>query len=468
MAADEQIGLGQCYVDGQLYFTTGGPSGSSGLWVTSTAGVEPLDELLQRHPDAVPPGLRSLLKAQGTKAENLAARAQVRWRSPSRDAFCGELRACDAKAIYLRLRDFIARYHWTSDPANYDLLTTWVMASYLFTVADAVPNLHLLGDPDTGKSRVCEIIERVSFKPIMVTDTTPAALFRQLALIRGVVLLDEQDGMRDPLLRAVLRASYRASGSVFRCDKGIPTELRCFAPKLLITNTALTDQALATRFIPYRCERAPKPVDKLLDRLVGAEVADLRDSLHVFGLTSAREVASRYATHPHVEGVSNRDEELGCLLWAVAACIDDQPGPVLGVHEKLVTMIGVLSADRERGRSLDGEGSVLRLIVRNFIAQHGTEQVDGYPGYYLLDDFLIYSNRSRELERPIPNSRLASEKLRRHGLLVDKRRVRILIPENGHVTGLPRTSAEKSIQRTAIRFAEGTIQSTTNEEENPQ
>ena len=87
MATDDQIALGQCYVGGRLHYTSGGPSGGKGLWMASTDGLEPLEKFLDRHPEAVPPGLPELLKSQGTKADNLAARAHVRWSVASRETF---------------------------------------------------------------------------------------------------------------------------------------------------------------------------------------------------------------------------------------------------------------------------------------------------------------------------------------------------------------------------------------------
>jgi hypothetical protein len=453
MATDDQIALGQCYVDARLYYTTGGPSGSKGLWMTSTAGLEPLGKFLDRHPEAVPPGLSELLKSQGTKADNLAARAHVRWSTVSRDAFLAGNRNCDPKVIYSQLRDFIAKYHWTSEPANYDLLTTFVMASYLFTVADAAPNLHLIGDPNTGKTRVSELVERFGFNPVMVSDTTSPGLFRHLALIRSLVLLDEQDGMAERRLGAVLRAGYRQSGAVLLCESGIPVALHCFSPKVIVTTCELTDQALATRVIRYTCERAPQPVEKFLDRLTKDEVAELRDDLHIFGLTAAPEIADRYATHPHVDGVSNRDEELGGLLWAVAAYVDDQPGPDLRLHDKLVRLMQGISEERRRGRELDGEKIVLKVAVENYLVEHGQEHVDGYPGYHLAEKFLKYVNTCCDLEHRIPNTKIASEKLRRHGLLADKKRARVRVDGASQVPGMPR-SVDNRVQRTAFKFTD--------------
>jgi hypothetical protein len=453
MATENQFALGQCYVGGCLYYTTGGHSGSKGLWMTSAAGSEPLEKFLDGHPEAVPPGLPELLKSQGTKADNLAARARVRWSVASRETFLAGNKNCDPKAIYSRLRGFIAKFHWTSEPANFDLLTTFVMASYMFTIADAVPNLHLWGEPNVGKSRLCELVESCGFSPVMASDATPPALFRHLALIRCLVVLDEQEAMTERRLGALLRAGYRQSGRVWVCEAGIPTAFCCFSPKLLVTNGELADQALASRFIPYKCERAPQPVEKFLERLTGKEVAELRDNLHIFGLTAAPEVANRYATHPCVDGVTNRDEEIAGLLWAVAAFIDAQPGPDLGVHDKLVALMKAVSAERRSGRELQGEKAILSMIVRNFLTERGTEGVTGYPGFHIADDFLTYANRSRELERPLPNTKIISEKLRRHGLLADTKRVRVRVAGAGHIAGIPELSDDR-IQRTAFKFTD--------------
>ena len=454
MAADGEIALGQCFVGGRLYYTTPGPSGSSGLWFCSTAGLERFQVVAERYPEAVSADFLAQMEVQAARSRNLAPRAWASWSVTSREEFLKGTVACDTKNLFQRLRSFIMRFHWAPEPGNYDLLATFVMSTYLYTVADAVPSLHLMGDPDCGKTRVAEIVQRVAFKPLFASDLTAPVLFRWLALIRSVLILDEQEGGIDPLVAKVLRASYRLSGTVFRSEARVPTSFRCFSPKLLVSNTKLLDEALASRFIPYRCERAPHPVDKLLDRSVAAEGAALRDDLHVFALRAAPDVAGRYSDHPHVDGVSNRDEEIATLLWAVAAYVDAQPGPSLALHERVVELMKNLSDERARGRELDGERSRLRFAIRNFLIECGDKAVNGIPGYYLAEDFVRYANASGELECRIPNTKIASEKLGRYGLLADRKRVDIETRGAGQIPGIPTARPCSRIQRTAFRFAE--------------
>ena len=453
MSIEGQIALGQCFVGKTLYYTTPAPAGKDGLWVCSTNGLEEFDVLIERHPEAVSADTLELLEIQKKKSANLAARARVRWSVAARGDFLAGRRDLSAKELYQRLRDFICRHHWSPNSEGYDLLATFLMATYLYTVANSVPNIHLVGDPGSGKTRVAEIAEQCGFKPVLASDATPAALFRHLSLIRALVILDEQEGVNNPRLNRMVRAGYRSTGNALRCEGRIPMTYSCFSPKIVVTNSELTDQALETRFIPYKCERAPQPVENLLDRLTSAEVVEIQDALHIFGLMAAPDVAARYANHPHIEGVSNRDEEIAGLLWAVASYIDEQPGPELGVHGILVTLMQTLSETRRRGREFDGEKSVLKLIVQNFLVEHAKDQVDGYPGYFIGDAFVKYANGCRELEHPIPSTKVASEKLRRHDLLADKKRVRIRAEGAGHIPGMPAT-VDYRIQRTAFKFTD--------------
>jgi hypothetical protein len=112
-----------------------------------------------------------------------------------------------------------------------------------------------------------------------------------------------------------------------------------------------------------------------------------------------------------------------------------------------------ISEERRRGRELDGEKIVLKVAVENYLVEHGQEHVDGYPGYHLAEKFLKYVNTCCDLEHRIPNTKIASEKLRRHGLLADKKRARVRVDGASQVPGMPR-SVDNRVQRTAFKFTD--------------
>lgn len=94
----------------------------------------------------------------------------------------------------------------------------WSMLTYCYSVWPAVPYLFAGGPLGSGKSRLLDILGRLTFRPVASSNMTAPALFRTLHTLGGTLFLDEAERLRnttDPAtaeLLSMLLAGYRKGG----------------------------------------------------------------------------------------------------------------------------------------------------------------------------------------------------------------------------------------------------------------
>ncbi|MCC7086399.1 MAG: hypothetical protein IT427_15470 [Pirellulales bacterium] len=212
-------------------------------------------------------------------------------------------------------------------------LSLWAMLTYVYHAWPAVPYLFVGGPAGSGKSRVFEVLSRLTFRPLASSNLTAAALFRTMNDRGGTLLLDEAERLRqgsDPAtadLLSMLLAGYKRGGRATRLeavgDSFRTIEFDVFGPKALACIAGLPT-ALATRCIPVTMFRAPPGSEKPRRRIDGEPAAwqRLRDDLHSLALEHGAtwlDLAERTDVCPSMSG---RDYELWQPLLSLAAWIE--------------------------------------------------------------------------------------------------------------------------------------------------
>lgn len=232
----------------------------------------------------------------------------------------GDTTPPDTFDLYLRVRRVYEQYIEFADEAIYDIVTSWVMATYVFQVFDNFAYLHFNGTAASGKSQNLRILKAIAYNAQWTTNMTASNLFRGIANNPGVWCIDEAETFHDERgqeLRTILRNGYKKGMDVKRLA-GKPDgtfEEHAFAtysPKALASINALDDTTSqraivigmrpAYRDIPYFDQDAD-------------EWTALRDDLYLWSLYNARNIHAEWMRW------NNHERTLINRAWEVSACI---------------------------------------------------------------------------------------------------------------------------------------------------
>ncbi len=121
---------------------------------------------------------------------------------------------------------FIKRFVAFPSPACIDIVTLWAAHAHMVEHFHTTPRLAMLSpEPESGKTRVLEILDLLTPRPMLVFSPSVAAIFRKLAQEQITLLFDEVDTIftkrgkddQNEDLRALLNAGYRRGASIPRC-----------------------------------------------------------------------------------------------------------------------------------------------------------------------------------------------------------------------------------------------------------
>lgn len=121
---------------------------------------------------------------------------------------------------------FIRDYWYHPTEEFYPGLTGWVLSSWVRDNLDFLGHVVALGSFETGKSRLFNTLERVSYRATSPVSTTPAAMYRLVDDLNVTFLISEyhdldQDYRQE--VNAVAKGSQKRGEEVFRTKMGSET-----------------------------------------------------------------------------------------------------------------------------------------------------------------------------------------------------------------------------------------------------
>src|SRR5258707_1596730 len=208
------------------------------------------------------------------------------------------------------------------------VITLWAAHTHATDAFYVTPRLILdSAEPESGKTRVLELLNLVVRAPIFTMNTTIAALYRRLTGEPRTILLDETDAVfakgaaqNHEDLRALLNAGYKRGATV---DRGVRdgasmkgAEFPVFAPVALAGIAGNMPATITTRAVTVHMRgRAPdEDIAEFIEEDAIGEAAPLREALAEWiadaELKGARPVMPA--------GVADRKAEVWRALLAVA------------------------------------------------------------------------------------------------------------------------------------------------------
>jgi hypothetical protein len=222
------------------------------------------------------------------------------------------------------IKDFIHRYADLPQMLE-DTLAHYILMTWAYDKFSAVPYLRLLGEPDTGKTRILQIAQQLSYRAIALgPGSTTSPLFRLQDRFRGTMILDEADfgksDMQSDIVK-ILNGGYLSGTLVTRAGSANsdfePTSFNVYGPKIIANRARFEDRALETRCLTFNTtERSIRPeVPRQLGDAFYAEGARLRNKLLKWRLTEYHSIKSDESA---LQGLSGRQTQIGTPIYSVS------------------------------------------------------------------------------------------------------------------------------------------------------
>lgn len=219
-------------------------------------------------------------------------------------------------------------------PDHYLIIALYVILSYCQDEVDAVPYVHLMGAPASGKSTLLKMIELLGYRPVYAVRITDAAVVRAIDQQHGLFILDEAEELSRRRvsndLKKIFLNGYKKGGYALICDtdrEGLIMRT-VYGAKITAYTSDIYDRTMASRFIILRMEK-PEPGKRPQKFYLATHGEDLKQIAHSLDQlfrdqVMKQRVRDAYIALGEIDGLANRDEELMSPLLALARLIDEE------------------------------------------------------------------------------------------------------------------------------------------------
>jgi hypothetical protein len=278
----------------------------------------------------------------------------------------------DASLLLDETRAYLARFCSLPSDAALDTVTLWVAHTHAVDIShrlvfETTPRLAILSNgPASGKTRLLELVQRLSANGVQVADPTGPAVVSLIDEEHATVCIDEIDMLFGPgngqrAVRTVLNTGYRVGAKIPRAGK-----IRdCFGPVALAgmaqnfrTSTAL--RPTFTRSIVVNMRPASACVD-YRERLHGQHGRALNAALTAWGASRAAALATAWPALP--EGVTGRLAD----IWEPLVAIGEVAGGEWGERARRACMALALSDVDGHEEAVTPASRMLEALGRVFM-----------------------------------------------------------------------------------------------------
>jgi hypothetical protein len=149
------------------------------------------------------------------------------------------------------------------EPHEYVVVALWALHTHTYYQFALTPRLALRSAyPDSGKTTVLNLLERLTRHAKKYAAITPAVLYHLVDQTHPTLLIDEADNLSLGLqangrLRAVFNAGHENGGKIAILERGKPREFSVFAPLALALpkNYGVLPETLDSRCITIKMKR---------------------------------------------------------------------------------------------------------------------------------------------------------------------------------------------------------------------
>ena len=310
----------------------------------------------------------------------------------------------DPSETYSKLRSFLKRYIYFKHESYFDILTSWILLTYVFRIFRAFPYVHLSGVRGTGKSTVLEIVSKLAFNGFFQTKATISTSVEMSHSHASTLCIDEFEdyaGKRKSHdeLSKFLNSGYNYTGSFTKRVGKNSTTLFTYSPKIFGGTGEIGLDTLKSRTIPINTFKKPDHIWKEqfleFDYQTIAEINAFKTSLYALGLHHASSLYSlslQDFSH-HVLPISknklnNRQLELARPLLTLAAFLGHQH-----ITESLLKGLDKCWYPSKSYKS-ERDEKLYQLLYNYFDQTDELEPKEEQKGYRIYDAKALFSHPS--------------------------------------------------------------------------
>jgi hypothetical protein len=224
-----------------------------------------------------------------------------------------------AEKLLADLRKQIQRYIVVHDYAA-TAVALWVMLSWVHNaIATHSPYLIVTSaEPDSGKTTLLGVLERLTPKPKIATELTGPALFRTVDQVHPTLIIDEADTLflRKLDLLHIINAGWIRGTKVARVVQGVTYYFDPFCPKIIgIKGLAMPSTLVGRSIVIKLWPRLPDEGIEDFSFKDDPEFQELRQRLARWSADNAVALAD---AKPDMAGFRNRLAANWKLLFAIA------------------------------------------------------------------------------------------------------------------------------------------------------
>lgn len=187
-----------------------------------------------------------------------------------------------------------------------------MIATWFTDQLPVAPYLAVVGVPQTGKTRLLQVLELICRRGLLAADISSAALLEACDLVRATLLIDEASSIRNANeLRRILRIGNAPSGMALRKNRA----WNLFSPKVISWRELPDDPALTGRcvIVPMREVNDPRLLPPEHPEIVAA-AEELQEKLLYYRLANFGELSV-----PVLEGSEKLNPRARDVYRAMAA-----------------------------------------------------------------------------------------------------------------------------------------------------
>jgi hypothetical protein len=240
--------------------------------------------------------------------------------------------ALSPEELFNAVKAFLTRYVVFSQPEHADVITLWILHTWVADYADFTPYIYLHSPVmRCGKTQVHRVVEPLVRNPLRTCNVSEAALYREIEDSHPTLLWDEIDSIfgnrnlseANENKRALLNAGYERGMKAIRMGPGGCGKVSFdpFCPKILAGIGRLPD-TIVDRSIPILLHRRLKTqACEKYRRQDRANAKPLHDALEIWS-RDAELLRTLRASHPEMpESLTDRQEDIWEPLLAIADSI---------------------------------------------------------------------------------------------------------------------------------------------------
>jgi hypothetical protein len=239
--------------------------------------------------------------------------------------------------LFNAIKGFLTRYVVFSQPEHADVITLWILHTWVADYADFTPYIYLHSPAmRCGKTQVHRVVEPLVKNPLRTCNVSEAALYREIEESHPTLLWDEIDSIfgnrksseANENKRALLNAGYERDIRAIRMERRgsgfVKMTYDPFCPKILAGIGRLTD-TIVDRSIPILIHRKLKTQQcQKYRRQDRANAKPLHDALEAWSNDAELQKTLRESRPQMPECLTDRQEDIWEPLQAIADTISGE------------------------------------------------------------------------------------------------------------------------------------------------